>query len=257
MSWNHAFPIYEQLQNGGRTKFTNQDIWLKAGLVANPVKGFTLNGNFSYNAFNRQFEHARPAFEVVDFELDQDNPVFVTGDDTIDALRNYNQNYVLNLFAEYEMSQLDDHYFKFIAGFNQEWDFNTRLAGDANQLVSSNIIDIGAVTGNRFVSGGKGEATLRGYFYRLNYIYKEKYLLEASSRYDGTSRFPSGDRFGLFPFISAGWRISNEGFMSGTRDWLDNLKIRASYGELGNQLLGSGSQLLGNDNFYPYIPSLM
>ncbi|KQC31810.1 TonB-dependent receptor [Flagellimonas eckloniae] len=256
MSWNHAFPIYAQLENGGRTKFTTQDIWLRGGLVANPIKNLTLNGNFSYNTFTRQFESFRPAYEVVSFNLEQDNPVQVVGDDDIEIQRNFNQYYVLNLFGEYELDSLDDHYIKMVFGYNQEWDFNQRIAGDANQLVSPNIIDIGATTGNRFIEGGKGHATLRGYFYRLNYIYKDKYLLEASTRYDGTSRFPAGDRFGLFPSISAGWRISNENFMSGTREWLDNLKLRASYGELGNQLLGSGSQLLGNDSFYPYIPSL-
>ena len=76
------------------------------------------------------------------------------------------------------------------------------------------------------------------------YIFQDKYLLEANGRYDGTSRFPKDDRFGFFPSFSAGWRISEENFMTGTRGIVDNLKIRASYGTLGNQLLGS--------NYYPY-----
>jgi len=88
---------------------------------------------------------------------------------------------------------------------------------------------------------------LRGAFYRLNYSYKDKYLLETNGRYDGTSRFPTDSRFGFFPSFSAAWRLSNEGFMASTRGWLDNLKIRASYGELGNQQLNS---------FYPYIASM-
>ncbi|MEQ8879003.1 MAG: SusC/RagA family TonB-linked outer membrane protein [Cyclobacteriaceae bacterium] len=72
-------------------------------------------------------------------------------------------------------------------------------------------------------------------------------------RYDGTSRFPKDDRFGFFPSFSVGWRISNEAFMSGTSAWLDNLKIRASYGELGNQLLVDDDN---NPIYYPYIPTM-
>ena len=93
----------------------------------------------------------------------------------------------------------------------------------------------------------KNELALRGMFYRLNYAYKDKYLVEASGRYDGTSRFPKESRFGFFPSFSMGWRVSQESFMDGTKSWLDNLKIRASYGELGNQSVG---------NYYPYIPSM-
>lgn len=89
---------------------------------------------------------------------------------------------------------------------------------------------------------------LRGAFYRLNYNYRERYLIELNGRYDGTSRFPQNSRFGFFPSFSAGWRISNENFMAGTSKWLDNLKIRASYGTLGNQLLGN--------NFYPYVSTM-
>ena len=106
-------------------------------------------------------------------------------------------------------------------------------------------------TGNQETYGAKSHTALRGAFYRFNYIYKERYLVELNGRYDGTSRFPTDDRFGFFPSFSVGWRISNERFMAGTSNWLDNLKIRASYGTLGNQLLGTG-----NENFYPYIPTM-
>jgi hypothetical protein len=87
----------------------------------------------------------------------------------------------------------------------------------------------------------------------LNYSYKDRYLLEANGRYDGTSRFPSNDRFGFFPSVSVGWRISNEPFMTTASSWLDNLKLRASYGTLGNQILLDNN---GNQIYYPYIASM-
>lgn len=76
------------------------------------------------------------------------------------------------------------------------------------------------------------------YFGRLGYNYKEKYMLNATLRADGSSRFASGHRWGYFPSVSAGWTISNESFMASTTDWLDQLKLRASWGQVGNQNIG-------------------
>src|SRR5690606_28950131 len=83
-------------------------------------------------------------------------------------------------------------------------------------------------------------------FYRLNYDYKGKYLLETSGRFDGTSRFPKSSRFGFFPSLSAGWRISEEAFFEPVKQTLNNLKLRYSYGSLGNQEVST----------YAYISSM-
>ncbi|MDD4968924.1 MAG: TonB-dependent receptor [Paludibacter sp.] len=76
------------------------------------------------------------------------------------------------------------------------------------------------------------------YFGRLGYNYKEKYLLNATLRADGSTRFASGHQWGYFPSVSAGWSITNESFMASTTDWLDQLKLRASWGQVGNQNIG-------------------
>ena len=81
---------------------------------------------------------------------------------------------------------------------------------------------------------GSYSASLVGTFFRVNYGYKGKYLVEVSGRYDGNSKFPSNQRWGFFPSASIGWRISEEPFMAGAKSWLDNLKIRASFGSTGN-----------------------
>ena len=91
--------------------------------------------------------------------------------------------------------------------------------------------------------GNKEEWALMSFFGRLGYNYKDRYLLEANLRYDGTSRLNSDSRWGAFPSLSAGWRLSEEPFFKNLDlSWADNLKIRGSYGELGNQNIG----------FYPY-----
>lgn len=90
--------------------------------------------------------------------------------------------------------------------------------------------------------GGASEFSLMSYLGRINYSFKEKFLLEANLRYDGSSRFAQLNRWGVFPSFSAGWRISQEGFMQDV-DFITNLKIRTSWGKLGNQNIGN----------YPYL----
>ena len=86
-----------------------------------------------------------------------------------------------------------------------------------------------------------------GYIARVNYNYKEKYLLEALGRYDGSFIFPKGQRFGFFPGISAGWRISEESFLKDKISWLNDLKIRASYGQTGqDQFTNNGDWITGD-----------
>ncbi|HEY0669642.1 MAG TPA: TonB-dependent receptor [Sphingobacteriaceae bacterium] len=95
-------------------------------------------------------------------------------------------------------------------------------------------ISAGSLPYEGYISGGSEEDVLISYFGRLNYDFNEKYLLEATFRYDGSSRFASGNRWGFFPSVSAGWRIDKEPFFHLT-NVIDLLKLRASYGKLGNQ----------------------
>ena len=103
------------------------------------------------------------------------------------------------------------------------------------------------------VSGGQNEYAIVGFFGRINYDYKGKYLFEASGRMDGTSRFAPGRRWGFFPSASAGWRISEEPFFKPLRRYVDNLKLRWSFGALGNQQVGYYDYVrkinIGNQNY--------
>ena len=97
-------------------------------------------------------------------------------------------------------------------------------------------LDAGSTTGWKN-SGNGSESRIGSYFGRINYDYNGKYLLEANLRRDASSKFASDNRVGLFPSMSAGWRMSEEGFMKNIK-WIDNLKFRASYGQLGNNSIG-------------------
>lgn len=97
-----------------------------------------------------------------------------------------------------------------------------------------------------FIKDYYTEYAVRGGFFRVNYNYKDRYLLEVNGRYDGSSRFPKDSRFGFFPSVSAGWNIAQERFMESAQDWLGMLKLRGSYGMIGNQ----------NIVEYAFIPSM-
>src|SRR5690606_16843954 len=92
---------------------------------------------------------------------------------------------------------------------------------------------------------GIDKYAVRGAFYRLNYIYDDKYIIELNGRYDGSSRFPKASRFGFFPSGSVAWLINKENFLSDV-NWLSQLKVRGSYGELGNQAVSN----------FGYIPTM-
>ena len=100
--------------------------------------------------------------------------------------------------------------------------------------------------GDRLMNANETHWSVNGFFMRLNYDYKHKYLLEVNGRYDGSSKFPKNDRYAFFPSLSAAWRISEEGFWEPLKSGWNDLKIRASYGSLGNQAVGSN---------FPYLPT--
>jgi TonB-linked SusC/RagA family outer membrane protein len=153
----------------------------------------------------------------------------------------------MNTYATYQNKFWNDHNVKVLAGINAEnneninfyaarkglldptqAEFNTAY-GDVSSGASSSSVPVG------WSPNGHGKKAFAGYFARINYDYKEKYLLELNGRYDGSSLFPPQDRWAFFPSVSAGYRISQEDFMDFSKAYVSDLKIRASYGELGNQ----------------------
>jgi len=135
---------------------------------------------------------------------------------------------------------LDEHSLKFLVGASRE-DFFTEWTNafrDTYILPDYQVLNAGSAL-NQQATGSEEEWALQSLFSRLNYTYKGKYLLELNARYDGSSRFSTGNKYGFFPSASAGWRISEEGFMSGLKKVINEAKLRVSWGKLGNQNIGS------------------
>ena len=152
---------------------------------------------------------------------------------SFDATLDYNKNF-------------GKHGIKLLAGWHTEkYDYNENTMS-RNTFPNNNLTDMNAGSSATQTNAGYSRAlAMISGFGRINYDYAGKYLFEANIRADASSRFSPANRWGYFPSFSAGWRISEENFMLGTRDWLDNLKIRGSYGLLGDQ----GA----NGDYYPWI----
>ena len=246
------------LQDGGRDNFQNTDLTLQQEVIITPIENLEFRGDFTYNLWTRREEQvASEITKMISRDLTRSHNNLVGPDfsapTSVDTDHSRNHHYVINAVAEYELdNEGSPHYFKGMVGFNQEWWQNYYLGGRAYGMITPQVRDISATTGDQLTRGGKSHTALRGGFYRFNYIYDNRYLIEFNGRYDGTSKFPTDDRFGFFPSVSAGWRISEEDFMAGV-DWLSNLKLRASYGSLGNQDV---TDQWDNPIYYPYITSM-
>lgn len=133
------------------------------------------------------------------------------------------------------------HSFKLLAGSSLENASNKYLSASRNTFPNNNLYELSAGSSATANNGSSTEEwALMSFFGRVNYSFMDRYLLEANLRYDGSSRFADGHRWGLFPSVSAGWRITEESFWknSSLNEVINNLKLRLSYGVLGNQNIG-------------------
>ena len=241
---------YALLRDGGRNKNNKHDVWLSATADLKIMKGWNAHVDFNYNLnYQKASSHSKP---VTFFDSSFEETYGRTSTNYY-KLTNYDKNYYsFNAYTDYE-NTFGKHYIKAMAGFNQELTKYSWFSGQRNDVLNSNLPTLSLGTGIHTVAEDGYEWALRGAFFRLNYIFADRYLLEVNGRYDGTSRFPKNNRFVFLPSVSAAWRVSEEKFMESTRSWLDNLKLRVSYGELGNQMISS-SGWSGNTKYYPYIP---
>ncbi len=152
----------------------------------------------------------------------------------------------LNIYGTYNKVFSEKHNFTVMLGYNLENSYKEGLSVTASEMINDELPSISQSVGEKKPDDSFNEFSILGFFGRLNYTYKERYLLELSGRADASSKFPRGSRWGFFPSASVGWRIMEEPFMESLREYIPEFKIRASYGEVGNQ----------NISAYAFIPSM-
>ena len=173
-----------------------------------------------------------------------DNQTIEAGPSKLQVNSNTTSNLLMDAYLDFDKT-FGDHYLHILGGYSHIVDNYESLDAYRENSPSTKLHVINAfATENDSNAGGASTSKLTSVFGRVNYRFQEKYLLEGNLRYDGSSRFPKDTRFGLFPSFSAAWVISNEDFFDVSG--IDYLKIRSSYGVLGNQQIGT----------YPYQKTL-
>ena len=225
----HVNPLMDEGDNYSKNIETTR--YLGSGyLQLTPVKGLTLKTQFAVDRRNQrtgQYNdyHSVNRYQAPTTTYMQNNPAMRTNIDwqnTINYMTTFAQKHDLTVLLGHELSQtvtegLDingtagqEHY------YTQQWYDVTKMQNDLS-YTSSYV-----------------KQRLLSFFGRVNYTFADRYLVSASLRADGSSVLAEGKKWGYFPSVSAGWRLSEENFMEGTKSWLDNLKLRLAWGKSGN-----------------------
>ncbi|BDD09317.1 SusC/RagA family TonB-linked outer membrane protein [Fulvitalea axinellae] len=203
-----------------------------------PFKGMTLKTSLSYNTTNRVRWHKPTLLGTYNF---YDDEVFSEsgGRSSITFFEYHTKRLFMDAYANYEKKFIGQRLgMNLMAGVSEEQYYSDVRKSFRYDLLYNDARTLNGATGESVTSGGLSEWAMRSFFFRANFNFDEKYLLELNMRSDGSSRFSEDNRWGYFPSASIGWRISEEAFLADVA-WIDQLKVRASYGSLGNNAIGN------------------
>ena len=220
--------------NSGLTKNYNNNFMGSASFGYKIIDGLTLRGNAS-TTFNLADSHSFLK-SMKFYNADSPEPIKTTRSQVVEQ-DNKMLEVNLQAFLDYAKT-FGKHDVKALLGYSQLYNQVKILGASRKDLpMNNNLGELNAGGPNTQENEGTQlEYALRSVFARVNYAYDNRYLFEANIRYDGTSRFPDDKRFGAFPSFSGAWRVSEEDFFNVS--WMDNLKLRVSWGMLGNQEIG-------------------
>ena len=223
----------------GWKKTIDQEVFLIGSAEIKPIKDLSIKGVYSWRNWTQDQLGFKKTWGYGTYNSGQREGY----------VRNYNYDYLTGQILVNYNKSFGDHNLGVLAGmesYDVKYRYVTadRKGGGNNNLDESlNTLD---ASSQKNTNGGT-EMTRLSYFGRLQYNYAGKYLFEANVRRDASSRFPKNSRWGTFPALSAGWRISEEAFMKNI-DWLSNLKLRLGWGKTGNEELKP-------DDLYPAVPT--
>ena len=215
------------------------------------VKGLTIQGNVSYDKnvnLSKQFQKPWTLYSWdggADHLLTPALKGISNAQLTESTINSHTST--MNVFATYEHSLMEKHTIKVMLGAERQSGFSDNFNAFRRNYISTAIDQLFAGASDKYMTNnGSASQFLRAnYFGRINYDYSQKYLLEALFRYDGSYIFAPGKQFGFFPGISAGWRISEEKFWKNNIHLFNDVKLRASWGQTGNDRI----------NEYQYLSS--
>ncbi|MFO7668415.1 MAG: TonB-dependent receptor [Bacteroidales bacterium] len=219
------------MERGGRYDENQNAVSIVPGIEIEPVKGWIIYANYRWKMNpSGSTNHVAKVYGTDAYGLPH-----LLSETNYFNMSSYSSTYNSpNIYSSYSKN-LGNHAFTVMAGFEQELYQYQWISATRHDLVTDEVPSIPTATGRQENGGGLGHYSTRSFFGRLNYSIKDRYLFELSGRYDGSSKFPKDYRWGLFPSGSVAYIVSREEFWAPIEKVVNSLKIRASYGSLGNQ----------------------
>lgn len=228
-----AANLYNWLDRSGSDTRTN--LSATGHFTAKIVKGLQLEGKINYQLWRRDYRYF-DSDRCVTWDYVHNtmvSPAILSTAQVSDS--DYKSDRLnTDLMLRYQNTFAEKHEFTALVGYSTQHYKYEYINTIKRGMASNGLTDLSAVSETLSSDGSSTEWGMASIFGRVNYVYDNRYLFEANLRYDGSSRFASKSRWGLFPSVAAGWRIGEESWMKASRSWLDELKLRASWGETGN-----------------------
>lgn len=231
---DYANPLAETYYDHGNNRTKGHRVSANFYLQIMPIKDLTIKSSAGVHFSHSDYRRYVPTYTL--------SGRTSNNTDDVTQSQSYSARWSWENTVNYKKS-LGDHNLDLLAGQSLEkWGFGNRVEVENSNSIFPGSFDHayinntqGLDVANTSIKGSpNGQGALSSFFARVNYNYKEKYLFSAVMRADGSSNFAKGHRWGYFPSVSAGWVLSNEDFMSSTKDWMNFLKIRGSWGQNGN-----------------------
>ncbi|MCM1178050.1 MAG: SusC/RagA family TonB-linked outer membrane protein [Bacteroides sp.] len=234
------------LEDGGRSVNEAEEFSLVEVLKVDILKGWNVSATYSLTSANGLRNILK---KTIVFKNPENGSTYLYNSPNslknID-LKSLQQTFIVQTNFDFTFGK---HTIGGVAGMSQEWFESSRFEASRTNLSTEDDPTLGLGDPSTMSNAASASSwAIRSGFGRLNYNYDERYLLEVNLRYDLSSRFHKSHRGGFFPSVSAGWRLSEEAWMKFAKPLFDNIKFRVSYGELGNQYVGSSN--------YPYLSVL-
>lgn len=245
-AWNNSNPVALAEAGGFDNRLTRSSV-LTGTLTYRPVQPLEIMATYSSSmnrprarSMQKQYQVYLP--DVANNRLEEG--VIYPATNMLDESWNESAQRIFRTQATYNQL-LKAHNFQALAGFSAEDFSSISLSAGRQNFINTDMpyLNTGDA-GTMINAGGISEWAILSFYSRLNYAYNDRYLVEVNGRWDASSRFAAGSRWGFFPSVSAGWRLSEEPFWSSLKPVVNEWKFRFSYGELGNQNLTS---------FYPTV----
>ncbi|MCM1452699.1 MAG: TonB-dependent receptor [Clostridium sp.] len=263
--WGHVwrFPAYLQMPgyvdvDGTEWDFKNNIAYLKNSAIipehyiqnrmqawarATVLPGLTINADFTYARNTYDTSYAYLPFQFINnWNGNLYSPTYAVTQaaSTSTKSNSHNERWTMNIYGTYDLTIANDHNIKVMLGTNVEENRYSSFLARTKVLLDNSLPALNLYTGDLVApTSSDSHWATAGFFGRINYDYKGIYLFEINGRYDGSSRFPANDQWAFFTSGSIGYRFSEEKYFEPLKSWWSNGKIRASYGEVGNQGVGT------------------